>query len=90
MCIRDSYISNAKPKDIPIYTFTNNINTLNQLSLVGSVIPFYLKRLNNHKKTLEHVRDVLKPLHRKKKLKFVMVSGIISEKHSEAIQIINF
>jgi len=84
------FISNAKPKDIPIYTFTNNINTLNQLSLVGSVIPFYLKRLNNHKKTLEHVRDVLKPLHRKKKLKFVMVSGIFSEKHSEAIQIINF
>ena len=84
------YISNAKPKDIPIYTFTNNLNTLNQLSLVGSVIPFYLKRLNNHKKTLEHVRDVLKPLHRKKKLKFVMVSGIFSEKHSEAIQIINF
>ena len=57
---------------------------------MGSVIPFYLKRLNNHKKTLEHVRDVLKPLHRKKKLKFVMVSGIFSEKHSEAIQIINF
>ena len=84
------YISNAKPKDIPIYTFTNNLNTLNQLSLVGSVIPFYLKRLNNHKKTLEHVRDVLKPLYRKKKLKFVMVSGIFSEKHSEAIQIINF
>ena len=84
------YISNAKPKDIPIYTFTNNINTLNQLSLVGSVIPFYLKRLNNHKKTLEYVRDVLKPMHRKKKLKFVMVSGIFSEKHSEAIQIINF
>jgi len=47
------YISNAKPKDIPIYTFTNNLNTLNQLSLVGSVIPFYLKRLNNHKKTRE-------------------------------------
>ena len=70
------YISNAKPKDIPIYTFTNNINTLNQLSLVGSVIPFYLKRLNNHKKTLEHIKDALKPLHRKKKLKFVMVSGI--------------
>ena len=84
------YISNAKPKDIPIYTFTNNINTFNQLSLVGSAIPFYLKRLNNHKKTLEHVRDVLKPLHKKKKLKFVMVSGIFSEKHSEAIQIINF
>lgn len=57
---------------------------------MGSAIPFYLKRLNNHKKTLEHVRDVLKPLHKKKKLKFVMVSGIFSEKHSEAIQIINF
>ena len=86
-----AYISNAKPKDIPIYTFTNNKNTLNQLSLIGSVVPFYLKRLNNHKKTLDHIRDELKPLYRKnKKLKFVMVSGIFSEKHSEAIQIINF
>ena len=86
-----SYISNAKPKSTPIYTFTNNKHTLKQLSIVGSVIPFYLSRLNNHEKTLDHIEKTLKNLYRKKKkLKFVMVSGIFSEKHSEAIQIINF
>ena len=86
-----NFISNAKPKDIPIFTFTNNLNTLKQLSLIGSSIPFYVKRLNNHDKTLDHIKKTLKIYYKKRKsLKFVMVSGIFSEKHSEAIQIINF
>ena len=86
-----SYISNAKPKHTPIYTFTNNRNTLKQLSLIGSVNPFYLSRLSNHEKTLQYIEKTLKDIFKKKKnLKFVMVSGIFSEKHSEAIQIINF
>ena len=86
-----NFISNAKPKDIPIFTFTNNLNTLKQLSLIGSSIPFYVERLNNHDKTLDHIKKTLKIYYKKRKsLKFVMVSGIFSEKHSEAIQIINF
>ena len=35
-----NYISNAKPNGIPIFTFTNNLITLNQLSLVGSTHSF--------------------------------------------------
>ncbi len=66
-----NYISNSKPHGIPIFTFTGNKKTLNQLSLVGSTIPFYLSNLSNHDKTL------------------VNVSKILSEEHSEAIQIIN-
>ena len=38
-----------------------------------------------------HAKKELKKYFRKKKsLKFVMVSGIFSEEHSDAIQIINF
>ena len=86
-----NYISNAKPNGVPIFTFTNNLKTLNQLSLVGSTHSFYMPRLNNHDKTLMHAKKELKKYFRNRKsLKFVMVSGIFSEEHSDAIQIINF
>ena len=86
-----SYISNAKPNGIPIFTFTNNKNTLKQMSLVGSSICFYIPRLNNHEVTLTKAEKVLKNYFKQKKsLKFIMLSGIFSEEHSEAMQIINF
>ena len=86
-----NYISNAKPNGVPIFTFTNNLKTLNQLSLVGSTHSFYIPRLNNHDKTLMHAKKELKKYFRNRKsLKFVMLSGIFSEEHSDAIQIINF
>ena len=86
-----NYISNAKPNGVPIFTFTNNLKTLNQLSLVGSTHSFYIPRLNKHDKTLMHAKKELKKYFRNRKsLKFVMVSGIFSEEHSDAIQIINF
>ena len=86
-----NYISNAKPNGIPIFTFTNNLTTLSQLSLVGSTHSFFISRLNDHEKTLSHAKKELKKYFNKKKnLKFVMLSGIFSEEHSEAIQIINF
>jgi pyruvate kinase len=85
------YISNAKPKGIPVFTFTNNKATLKQLSLIGSTLSFYIPRLNDHDKTLKKVENVLKQYYdNKKNLKFIMVSGIFSEDHSEAMQIINF
>ena len=86
-----NYISNAKPNGIPIFTFTNNKSTLKQLSLVGSTLPFYVSRLNNHDKTMKNVEKVIHKYYgHKQNMKFIMVSGIFSEEHSEAIQIINF
>jgi pyruvate kinase len=86
-----NYISNSKPNGIPIFTFTANKKTLNQLSLIGSTIPFYLSNLSNHEKTLTNVSKILNKFYGKdkKSLKFIMVSSIFSEEHSEAIQIIN-
>ena len=84
MCIRDS-------NGIPVFTFTNNKSTLKQLSLIGSTLSFYIPRLNDHDRTLKKVKNVLKKYYdNKKNLKFIMVSGIFSEDHSEAMQIINF
>jgi pyruvate kinase len=84
-----NYISNSKPHGIPIFTFTGNKKTLNQLSLVGSTIPFYLSNLNDHDGTLIKVTKILKKYYGRDTLKFIMVSSIFSEEHSEAIQIIN-
>jgi pyruvate kinase len=83
------YISNSKPNGIPIFTFTANKKTLNQLTLVGSTKSFYLTNLSNHEKTLENVCKILKNYYARDNLKFIMVSSIFSEEHSEAIQIIN-
>ena len=83
------YISNSKPNGIPIFTFTGNKKTLNQLTLVGSTKSFYLRNLSNHEKTLHNVSKILKKYYGRKDLKFIMVSSIFSEEHSEAIQIIN-
>jgi pyruvate kinase len=74
---------------IPIFTFTGNKKTLNQLSLVGSTVPFYLSNLSDHDATLIKVTKILKKYYSRKNLKFIMVSSIFSEEHSEAIQIIN-
>ena len=83
------YISNSKPNGIPIFTFTGNKKTLSQLTLVGSTESFYLANLSNHEKTLENVSKILKKYYGRDGMKFIMVSSIFSEEHSEAIQIIN-
>ena len=85
------YISNAKPFGIPIFVFTGNKSTNRQLSLVGSTIPYFLTGLSNHEKTLKKVTKILRDYYgsNSESLKFIMVSSIFSEEHSEAIQIIN-
>ena len=85
-----TYVANAKPNGIPIYTFTNNKDTYKKLSLVGSSYSYMIGSLKDHDKTLNQVIKILKNKYDKKtKLKFILASGIFSEEHSEAIQIIN-
>ena len=85
-----TYVANAKPNGIPIYTFTNNKDTYKKLSLIGSSYSYMIGSLKDHDKTLNKVIKILKNKYDKKtKLKFILASGIFSEEHSEAIQIIN-
>ena len=83
-------VSNSKPFEMPIFCFTSNQFTFRSLSLVGSTHAHFLKSISNHDKTVKLITQKLKSYYPdKKNLKFVMISGIFSEKHSEAIQVIN-
>ena len=86
-----TYIANAKPHGVPIFSFTNNEVTLRQLSLVGSTVSFLINDISDHEKTIKQCKNILKKyFSKKKRMKFIVVSGIFSERHSDAIQIINF
>ena len=81
-------VSNAKPFMIPIFAFSNNKKTVNQLSLAGSVHAFYSAMYTNHEKNINAVMKVLKKEYKPSKdLKFVVISGILSEKSADAIEI---
>ena len=76
-------VSNAKPFNVPIYAFTNDKRVHRQLSLVGSVLSFYQKSIVDNKNNMSKIANTLKKVFsKKKKLKFVLISGMFSEKHS--------
>ncbi len=81
-------VSNAKPFMIPIFAFSNNRKTLNQLALAGSVNAYYSPMYVDHEKNvnsaMKSIKKVLKP---NKNLKFVVISGILSETSADAIEI---
>ena len=84
-------VSNAKPFNVPIYAFTNDKRVHRQLSLVGSVLSIYQKSIVDNKNNMSKIANTLKKVFsKKKKLKFVLISGMFSEKHSDAIRVVNF
>ena len=81
-------VSNAKPFMKPIFAFSNNKKTINQLSLSGSVHAYYSPMYTSHEKNINSVMGILKKeLNPKSDLKFVVISGILSEKSADAIEI---
>ena len=81
-------VSNAKPFMKPIFAFSNNKKTINQLSLSGSVHAYYSPMYASHEKNISSVMSILKKeLNPKNDLKFVVISGILSEKSADAIEI---
>lgn len=83
-------ISNSKPGNIPIYSFTNSSNTHRQLSLYGSVQNFKSSITEDHEKNISKILKILKKrLKSKHNLKFVVISGALSEVSSDAIEVRN-
>ena len=81
-------VSNAKPFMKPIFAFSNDKKTINQLSLSGSVHAYYSAMYASHEKNINSVMGILKKeLNPKSDLKFVVISGILSEKSADAIEI---
>ncbi len=83
-------VSNAKPFMIPVYAFSSNKKTLKQLSLAGSVNSFYSKMHSDHEKNVNSALKIIKKeLNPNKNLKFIVISGILSEKSADSIEIRN-
>ena len=84
-------VSNAKPANIPIFAFTNSKIVHRQLSMVGSVQSFYLRSIIENNSNLVKIKKKIKSfLNRKKPLKFVVISGMFSKRHSDAIRVIDY
>lgn len=83
-------ISNTKPFRMPIYAFTNNLNTFYQLSLYGGIKPYFLKSIANQSTTISKIKSILaSSMNVKRSLKFVLIAGVYSASHTDSIQIIN-
>jgi len=81
-------VANAKPFMIPIFAFSNNKKTIKQLSLTGSVHAYKSSMYSNHEKNLQSIMKILKKeLSPSRELKFVVISGILSENSADAIEI---
>ena len=81
-------VSNAKPFMIPIFAFSNNKKTIKQLSLTGSVHAYKSSMYSDHEKNLQSIMKILKrELLPTRDLKFVVISGILSENTADAIEV---
>ena len=81
-------VSNAKPSSIPVFAFTNNRKTLRQMSLSGSLINYYSTISDDHEKTVKRILKILKKeLNPEKEMKFVLISGVMSENSADAIEV---
>ena len=81
-------VSNAKPLSMPVFAFTNNRKTLRQMSLSGSLINYYSPISEDHEKTVKQVLKILKnELNPEREMKFVLISGVMSENSIDAIEI---
>ena len=81
-------VANAKPFMIPIFAFSNNKKTIKQLSLTGSVHAYKSSMHSDHEKNLQSIMKILqKELSLARELKFVVISGILSENSADAIEV---
>ena len=81
-------VANAKPFMIPIFAFSNNKKTIKQLSLTGSVHAYKSSMYADHEKNLQSIMKILKKaLSPSRELKFVVISGILSENSADAIEV---
>ncbi len=81
-------VSNAKPFMKPVYAFSNNKKTISQLSLAGSVQAFLSPMYSDHERNIHSIMKILrKELSPSRDLKFVVISGLLSEFSADAIEI---
>ena len=82
-------VSNTKPFRMPVFAFTDNDVTYNQLSLVGGMQPNRIPSLRTQSSAISLVKKILVEKYKMKKgFKFVLLAGVFSASHSDSLQII--
>lgn len=84
-------MANTKPHGKTIFVFTNNHKVFKQMSLFGGVKAFFVKNISNQKLLLAKISKSLNPFISKQKInkKFVLLSGVHSDKYTDSLQLIN-
>lgn len=82
------YVTNCRPRNCPIYAFTNDSRSRRQMVLNRSVRPFRIAFSNDPEKTIIHAMELLKE---KERLhtgdEVVVISDVISARGIETIQV---
>lgn len=82
------FVTNARPMRVPIFAFTNHSQTRRRLSLNRAVFAFRTAFSSDPEKTLQRAFDVLRERQKMpENAKLVVISDVLADKASDAIQI---
>lgn len=82
------YVTSARPQRVPVFAFTNHSQTRRRLALNRSVSAHRTAFSNDPEKTLQRAFDVLlKRVGLPPGAKLVVISDVLADQHSDAIQI---
>ena len=81
------YVTAARPQHVPIFAFTNNSQTRRRLAMNRSVYAHRIAFSSDPEKTLRRAFDVLKKEGVAVDAKLVLISDVLTDQPTEAIQI---
>ena len=81
------YVTAARPQHVPIFAFTNDSQTRRRLALNRSVYAHRIAFSSDPEKTLQRAFDVLKKEGFASDAKLVLISDVLADQPTEAIQI---
>ena len=81
------YVTAARPQHVPIFAFTNDSQTRRRLALNRSVYAHRIAFSSDPEKTLQRAFDVLKKEGFALDAKLVLISDVLADQPTEAIQI---
>lgn len=81
------YVTAARPQHVPIFAFTNNSQTRRRLAMNRSVYAHRIAFSSDPEKTLQRAFDVLKKEGVALDAKLVLISDVLADQPTEAIQI---
>ena len=85
--ITADYVTAARPQHVPIFAFTNDSQTRRRLAMNRSVYAHRIAFSSDPEKTLQRAFEVLKKEGVALDAKLVLISDVLADQPTEAIQI---